>query len=151
MKLLLTGTIPAWLILAAFILFAAYTAVIYRRQNLRPVWMFILCGCRIVAGGLVLVALFQPVLARVRQVTVRGRIPVILDNSGSMSINDSYEGAEGVLSAWQLGLFAPEVRCLAFETARQDITPVRESIARVRASMAAEEIPNAEPKFLQEQ
>ena len=143
MKLLLTGTVPAWLVALIFAAFVVFTVIVYRRQNLPRIWVIILCACRITAGTLLISALLQPVIARIRMVNVRGRIPIIMDTSGSMSISDTYKGVQGMRTAWQMNLFDRTLRCTAFTKCRQQLTDTKNELnqfAGILASLSLQEI-----------
>jgi len=119
-RLLFTGTTPAWLIVMAFLAVSVATVMVYRRYELQRPWSIVLPTCRVLAFALLLLTLFQPVLARIWQTRIRGRIPVVIDTSGSMSIRDDYSPAERLAAAWHLGLFSRDLRCLTFEELAQD-------------------------------
>lgn len=145
MKLLFTGTVPVWLVVLIFAVFALFTAIVYRRQNLPRTWAIILGTCRITAGALLISALLQPIVARIRMVKVRGRIPVIMDTSGSMSIADSYNGIQGMRTAWQMNLFARTLRCTAFTECRHQLADTKKELnqfAGILDTLPLQEMPD---------
>lgn len=133
MKILFSGRFPLWLTLFLFILAVASVFWMYRRQSLRRPWSIVLPGLRIAALAALFAALLEPVLSRQRRKTVRGNIAILLDDSGSMSVTDTYSAAEKVQTAWHMGLFARDLRCMAFQRA----LPAVEEIARTVADITA--------------
>lgn len=114
MKIIWTGTFPVFSAVLVFAAAAWWTWRLYGRQGLPAPWSVLLPAARTLALLLLCLALLQPVLVRNVTVTRRGVIPVIADNSGSMSASDSYEPAEAVQTAWHLGLIPRESRCSLF-------------------------------------
>lgn len=115
LKFLFTNVTPAWVLLPLFAALCVYTVNIYKRHSLPRPWNRILPGIRIVAIAMLILALFQPVIARFSSVTVRSRIPVLVDTSGSMSLTDKYSPAEAVRIAGTMKLFPPALRCTVFD------------------------------------
>lgn len=115
MKLIWTGLLPWWAAMLCFLALASVTLWSYRKQPVRRPWSVILPALRITAGLLLLLALMQPVLSEESVNVIRGRIPVIVDNSGSMSVKDQYPDHELVRIAWHLEKFPRKLRNAAFE------------------------------------
>ncbi len=115
MKLLWTGNIPWWAAVALFIAMAAASFWSYRRQPVGKPWSIILPSLRCAAGLLLILALMRPVLTEESIRTIRGRIPVIIDNSGSMSVADQYNDHELIRIAWHMNMFPNKVRNSTFE------------------------------------
>ncbi len=115
MKLLWTGTLPWWIAAASFVGLMAATIWSYRRQSIRRPWSIILPALRCAAGLLLILSLMRPVLTEESINTIRGRIPVIIDNSGSMSIADQYKTNELVRIAWHMDMFPQKIRNVIFK------------------------------------
>jgi len=140
MKLFLTGTVSAWILLPFLGILAAVTLLIYRRHRLPKPWNAWLPAARIAVFVLLVLALFQPVATRIRSTEIRGRIPVIVDTSGSMSLVDTYSIPRQVAIAWRMGLFERKLRNLEFLEIAEKSNDLQESIARTdrqRAALAA--------------
>ena len=140
MKLFLTGTIPAWVLLPFLGILVAVTLLVYRRHRLPKPWNTWLPAIRIAVFALLVLALFQPVATRVRSTRIRGQIPVIVDTSGSMSLVDTYPVARQVAIAWRMGLFERKLRNLDFLDIAEKSRDLQDSIAdtdRQRAALAS--------------
>lgn len=128
MRLFLTGSVPLPFVLVLFAAAAAFTVAVYRRQRLARPWSIVLPGVRIAALAMLFLTLLQPVLSRVWNNTVKGHIAVVIDTSGSMSINDRYLPAEDVKAAWTLHLFPRKLRIVEFEGAKADARQVERNL-----------------------
>ena len=140
MKLFLTGTISAWVLLPFLALLAYGTFFVYRRHTLPKPWNTWLPALRTAVFALLVLALFQPILTRIRSTEIRGQIPVIVDTSGSMSLVDSYSVPRRVAIAWQMDLFPRKLRNLDFLDIAAKSRDVQESTVeadRQRAALAA--------------
>ncbi|MBN4073953.1 hypothetical protein JYT61_00170 [bacterium AH-315-E10] len=113
MTLLFTGTYSIWLTLILFTAASGLTIFLYRKSNINRPWSIYLGTLRIVAFFLLFLTLFQPVIAKYFTETIRGHIPVIIDNSGSMSIKDDYSLTQKLDVAWQYELFPQDLRSVA--------------------------------------
>ncbi|NQT93153.1 MAG: hypothetical protein HQ559_10365, partial [Lentisphaerae bacterium] len=114
MKLLFTGIISGWLLVPLFLGLSALTIHLYRRHSLPRPWSFWLPAARIAVLALLILALFQPVFARFYSVTERGRIPILVDTSGSMSLVDDYSPSRQIEIGWQLKLYNRKLRNMSF-------------------------------------
>ncbi len=133
MRLIFVGTFPGWLVASLAVLCLAFTWWAYRGQALPKPWALLLPTARALALLLLLLALRQPVLSRIQRFDARGRLPIIVDTSGSMSIIDSYTPAEKVETAWHLALFARELRSTVFADSQAGL----ERLARDLDDLAA--------------
>ena len=115
MNFLFTGTIPGWQLWLLFIAASVFTFWTYQRPKLRSPWNWILPTTRILALGLLILMLFQPVLGRTHHTTIEGRIPVIIDTSGSMSVTDQRTPAQQIELAWQFGMFPRDMRSTIYK------------------------------------
>ena len=141
MTLQLTGAWPVSLVLALAALLGAGTIWIYRRHRLPSPWNRVLPALRIVALLCLLFSLLRPIVARVDTRVLRGRIPVVIDDSGSMSVRDQYEDDEAVRIAWNLEWFPPALRVALFETPPPAFGELDEALTQ--ALNAARELPPA--------
>ena len=114
MKLLFTGIVSAWLLVPLFLGLSALTVLLYRRHALPKPWSYWLPASRITVLALLILTLFQPVLAHIYTVTERGRIPILVDTSGSMSLVDDYSPARQIEIGWQLKLYDRKLRNMVF-------------------------------------
>ncbi len=141
MILQFTGNWPWWTLLLPATLMCAGTIWIYRRHNLPAPWKHLLPALRILAVLCLLLSLLRPIIARVRTETVRGRIPLIIDDSGSMSLKEQYEPEEAVKVAWDLTWFPRRLRVTAFESPHETFTnlspALNDALAAVREALAA--------------
>lgn len=98
---------PPALVLAALAAAVILTAFLYRRPRGLPARIRIgLAVARLATLALVVVALFEPTAAIERTVTVKRRLPVLIDVSASMSIRDQRKRpADVVEAAVALGVF----------------------------------------------
>lgn len=110
MKLLFTGTFPFWAAALLFALLVFMALRLYRQENLPRPWSWLLPATRLAVYGLLCLCLLQPVLSRQSTLTRRGLIPVIVDNSGSMSIRSFTTPGQQLKLAWLLGKFQPHLR-----------------------------------------
>lgn len=131
MRLLFTGTTSIWLILLMLIAACAYTILIYRQHDLPRPWRFWLPTMRIVALFLLILTLLQPVISRVWKINIRGKIPVIVDNSGSMSIKDSYSPANIVNIGWNFKLYPQSLRNTVFTEERKNIEDINRQLTKI--------------------
>ncbi len=118
MKLYFNMTLPVWVTATLFVAMAILTIRLYRRHQLPKPWNIWLPALRIGAIFLLLLTLLQPVLVKNWTSTDRGRIAVLIDNSGSMSIADDYTLPEQVGISWDLNLYPRELRCRVFTEQR---------------------------------
>lgn len=143
MKILFSGTFPGWLALA--LMAAGLLAVwkIYRRQRLPSPWRWLLPAMRSLVVIILTLALLQPVVSRHWRKTVRGKIAVLVDDSASMSIIDTYSPGQRVLIAWELVLFPRELRTTAFGDGRTAAARVEKRLAKLSgdANMAKQQLP----------
>ncbi len=130
MKWLLTGIVPIWQVVLFFLLLSWLTIMFYRKQRLRAPWNVFLPLLRIAAVALLLATLLQPVLARFHSEIEHGKIPVIVDDSGSMSISDQYEKPELIELAWHMELFPRELRTRAFIEQRELEEAIDQALAK---------------------
>lgn len=114
MRLLFTGTTSIWLILFFLIAACLYTILIYRQHALPKPWSFWLPAMRVGSLVLLILTLLQPVISKVWKINVRGKIPIVVDNSGSMSITDTYTPANIVNIGWNLEFFPRSLRNTVF-------------------------------------
>ncbi len=114
MQIFVDTTFPIGLLIALFGALSMMTVMLYRRMRLDTPWSFWLPVLRILAYALLLLAFIQPVLVRTAETEERGRIAVILDNSGSMSIGDDYTLPRQVEVCSSFHLFSPELRNSSF-------------------------------------
>jgi hypothetical protein len=128
MTLLFTGTIPGWMLALLFAAASAFTLWTYRSPKLQPPWNWLLPSSRILAISLLVLMLLQPVLGRVHETAVRGRIPVIIDTSGSMSIADRYDDSRKVDIAWNFEFFPRSLRSTAFINKKGAATDIGEHL-----------------------
>ncbi len=130
MKLLLTGTTPAWTVLLLVGGVSAFTLWVYRKHALPRPWSVWLPLLRMLSMCLLVLTLLQPVLSRVWTTDVRGRIPVLVDDSGSMAVTDNYTPGEQVRIGWYLGLYRAGLRNARFDLARGRLARVAADAAK---------------------
>lgn len=135
MKLLLSGHFPSWLALVVFFILVSLTLRLHWKHHLPGVWKYVVPGLRICVYGLLMSALLQPVISRQWEHILRGKIAVILDDSGSMGITDTYSPSEKVKTAWQLGLFPKDSRCYIFEDAVGKIDKVNDEMTALMTGL----------------
>lgn len=116
MILQFTGTWHWTLMIPLAAVLIALTVWIYRQHNLPAPWNKYLPALRIIALLCLLLSLLRPILARVDSRAVRGIIPVVIDDSGSMSVADQYEEHEAVKITWNMEWFPQRMRVTVFET-----------------------------------
>ncbi|MFO7869835.1 MAG: PA14 domain-containing protein [Kiritimatiellia bacterium] len=131
-KLLITGHTPLWMIAILAVALIASTIYVYRKQHVQRPWSIILPALRIAAFLLLLLTLLRPVLARFKVNVIRGRIPVILDNTGSMSIADEYKDEEKVEVAWNLELFPRKLRATFFRELEDPFQDAQDKLVSAR-------------------
>ncbi|MBF0198588.1 MAG: hypothetical protein HQL32_12800 [Planctomycetes bacterium] len=78
-----------WL-LVGFLFLSILTLYIYSRLPLRQPWRILLPLMRILAYLLLIICFLQPLLVTQRTINHEGYLPIIIDNSGSMSVIDDY-------------------------------------------------------------
>lgn len=131
MILQLTGTITWWMLLLPALFLSAAAIWIYRQHNPPAPWDRILPALRILAILCLLFSLLRPILARVTSINIRGRIPVIIDDSGSMKLEDQYEDHEAVKIAWNLDWFPREKRLTHFETPPENMRKIAPALTNI--------------------
>jgi hypothetical protein len=140
MKLLLTGTIPIWALLLLFLFCAGLSVYLYRLHRLPDPWSKWLPICRVAALLLLVLTLLQPVIAVEQNKTLEGRIPVVIDTSGSMSIKDKFELPEQVDVTWHMLFFDQDLRSIVFRETAESVPALSEEVAATR--VAEEELRN---------
>ena len=128
MTLQLTGTWPWWSLLLPALLLSAFTLWVYRRTAPPTPWNVILPALRIVALLCLLFSLLRPVLAKISEQNERGRVALILDDSGSMGVKDQYEDEEAVNVAWDLEWFPQAQRLAIFKQPVPNRTAVSDAL-----------------------
>ncbi|MDT8389362.1 MAG: PA14 domain-containing protein [Lentisphaeria bacterium] len=143
MRILFSGQFPIWLAALVFVILVGLTVRLHWRLNLPGGWKYVVPGLRICVYAVLTGALLQPVISRQWRHIVRGKIAVVLDDSGSMGITDTYSPAEKVKTAWKLGLFPKDGRCSAFETAvgradtfNDEMTALMTGLEKIRIALA---------------
>ncbi|MCH7226287.1 hypothetical protein [Haloferula sp. A504] len=102
--------LPAPLMIAAFAAVVLLTLFLYRRSWGLPVWLRILLGAaRLIALALIVASLFEPTRV-VRETHTQARtLPVLIDVSESMSMQDPRKNSEDVAdAAAALGMLAED-------------------------------------------
>jgi hypothetical protein len=140
MKILLTGTIPVWALLLLFLFCAGLSVYLYRLHRLPDPWSKWLPICRVAALLLLVLTLLQPVVAVEQNKTLEGRIPVIVDTSGSMSITDKFELPEQIDVTWHMLFFDQDLRSIVFGETVDALPALSEEVAATRT--AEEELRN---------
>lgn len=115
MKWMWTGIWPWWGVFPFGVMLVGLSVWVYRQQRVARPWGGLLASLRALALGLLVLALLQPVLARFYNEVRRAEVLVVVDDSGSMSVNDRYQPARGVAVAWGLDLFPRRLRYMGFE------------------------------------
>ena len=92
--------VPSPFVLAAFVAVVLLTVFLYRRgQGLPPHIRLVLAFSRLVALGLIVAIVLEPTVAVTRTDTVKRRLPVLIDVSGSMSVTDQRKRSEDIVEA----------------------------------------------------
>ena len=134
MRLLFTGTTSIWLVLFLLIAACVYTILIYRQHALPKPWSFWLPAMRVTSLVLLILTLLQPVISKVWKINVRGKIPIVVDNSGSMSITDTYTPANIVNIGWNFKLFPGSLRNTVFTEELDHIENIDKNLIKLIAS-----------------
>ncbi len=94
--------------LAAFAGVVLLTVFLYRRGQGLPLRVrLVLAASRLVALGLIVAVVLEPTVAVTRTHTVKRRLPVLIDVSGSMSVIDQRKRSEDIVeAAAALGMLA---------------------------------------------
>ena len=86
--------------LAAFAVVVLLTVFLYRRGQGLPLRVrLVLAASRLVALGLIVAVVLEPTVAVTRTDTVKRRLPVLIDVSGSMSVMDQRKRSEDIVEA----------------------------------------------------
>ncbi|PCJ57140.1 MAG: hypothetical protein COA79_16565 [Planctomycetota bacterium] len=130
------ATMPSILILILmFIGTVGVTIFLYKKERLSKPWSYLLPALRIIAIALFFSILLQPVITKKEEVPYKGIIPIIIDDSGSMSIFDSYKGREFLNLALALKLLKLEEIIDPFKSVISGIKNTSEKIKSIKESM----------------